>query len=66
MEYAVRTEGIARSFGDVRAVDGIDLADTRRGDIRIPRTEWSREDHAGPDAHYSADADLWSRSSGRV
>ena len=25
MEYAVRTEGIARSFGEVRAVDGIDL-----------------------------------------
>ena len=25
MEYAVRTEGIARSFGDVKAVDGIDL-----------------------------------------
>ena len=25
MEYAVRTEGIARSFGDVRAVDGINL-----------------------------------------
>ena len=25
MNYAVRTEGIARSFGDVRAVDGIDL-----------------------------------------
>ena len=25
MEYAVQTEGIARSFGDVKAVDGIDL-----------------------------------------
>lgn len=25
MEYAVRTEGIARSYGDVKAVDGIDL-----------------------------------------
>ena len=25
MEYAVRTEGIARSFGDVKAVDRIDL-----------------------------------------
>ena len=25
MNYAVRTEGIARSFGDVKAVDGIDL-----------------------------------------
>ena len=25
MDYAVQTQGIARSFGDVRAVDGIDL-----------------------------------------
>ena len=32
MEYAVRTRGIARSFGDVKAVDGIDL-DISRGEV---------------------------------
>ena len=32
MNYAVRTEGIARSFGDVKAVDGIDL-EIQEGEI---------------------------------
>ena len=32
MEYAVQTEGIARDFGEVKAVDGIDL-DIPRGEI---------------------------------
>ena len=32
MEYAVRTRGIVRNFGDVKAVDGIDL-DISRGEV---------------------------------
>ena len=32
MDYAVQTKGIAREFGDVKAVDGIDL-NISRGEI---------------------------------
>ncbi|MEJ7583422.1 MAG: hypothetical protein WKF43_04885 [Acidimicrobiales bacterium] len=46
---AIETEGLVKSFGETRAVDGIDLAvDT--GTVLRPRSERGREDHLHPRA----------------
>ena len=54
MDYAVQTRELARSFGEVRALDGINLDITRGRDLRVLGTERGGEDDAGPHTDHAA------------
>ena len=60
---AISARGLARSFGDVRAVAGIDLDVRARDDLRGARAERRRQDDADADARDAAAA---GRGRGRV
>ena len=48
---AVRTEALHKHYGEVRALDGLDLAVEPWLYLRLPRAEWCREDDGNPHSH---------------
>ena len=53
---AIETEGLVKTFGDTRAVDGVDLAVRARHGLRRPRPERRRQDDDDPHARHAAAA----------
>ena len=51
---AVRATGLVKTFGGIRAVDGIDLEVARRRGPRRARPQRRRQDHDAPDARDAA------------
>ena len=53
---AIEATGLVKSFGETRAVDGVDLAVRTRLGLRRARPERRRQDHHDPDARDAAAA----------
>ena len=55
-ETAILAEGLKKSYGQVQALDGVDLAVAARHRVRAARPERRRQDHLRPDPHDAARA----------
>ena len=60
-EPAVATNIISKRYGDVAAVDGVDLRIKPWRDLCAPRTQRRRKDHPHPNAARHGRADEWKR-----